>query len=504
MSDKNNTTGKSNGDGFEKFIFAMFAVGALFSKVAWTGLKRIKFKSEEFIFLTPLLLITIWAITYADFAYLKWLHFVWPQMYSEGMVKVLRTIPEYLHMLGLLIFSVYTIGICLGIVTYTKMRRLQKNLDSIGLKNGEGVSAKVVDEIDIDGNRSKLLITAKGIGIDSFESKKNALEMSFLRVIEGFSISEDRRVLEILMSKRVLRKNLSYFDAVATAPKPYHFIVGETVNGLLSVDLRELPHLLVAGSTGGGKSVFFRQVFTTLLRFSPHLQVYLIDLKQGVEVKEFSQIPNVRVAKDEAEAVQLLEGLKAEMKSRFDFMEKQNIKKIDPFEHKKDLIVVGIDEASVLFGKTSVSPSKKELVAKARDLTDEIAKLARAAGIHLVIATQKAVKESLDTKTLENLVGRMVFKMSTHAGSNTALGNAKAYALPDIKGRGIWAGGNKFIEVQAPYLAESELDEECKAIAERFKTGIKNHQTMIEIGKIQSSKKPSLADNEAKANEQTT
>jgi DNA segregation ATPase FtsK/SpoIIIE-like protein len=169
------------------------------------------------------------------------------------------------------------------------------------------------------------------------------------------------------------------------------------------------------------------------------------------------------------------------MQKRFVFMEENGIKKIDPKLHKHDLIVVGIDEASVLYGKTS-SGKHKELVAKARDLTDEIAKLARAAGIHLVIATQKPLKESLDTKTLENLTGRMIFKMSTHAGSLTALGNSKAYTLPDIKGRGIWAGGNKYIEIQTPYLSETELDEECKEIAEKMREqGIGNHQPMIEF-----------------------
>jgi DNA segregation ATPase FtsK/SpoIIIE-like protein len=148
--------------------------------------------------------------------------------------------------------------------------------------------------------------------------------------------------------------------------------------------------------------------------------------------------------------------------------------------------VVGIDEASVLYGKTSIK-SKSAQVTKARELTDEIAKLARAAGIHLVIATQKALKESLDTKTLENLTGRMIFKMSTLAGSTTSLGNVRAYHLPDIKGRGIWAGGNKYIEVQTPYLSESELDDECKEIADRMKDqGMKNYQPMIELDFIGS------------------
>ena len=174
-------------------------------------------------------------------------------------------------------------------------------------------------------------------------------------------------------------------------------------------------------------------------------------------------------------------------------MEENGIKTIDPKLHKRDLIVVGIDEASVLYGKTSVNKNKAQLVAKARELTDDLSKLARAAGIHLIIATQKAVKDALDTKTLDNLTGRMVFKMPTHTGSNTALGNSKAYALPDIKGRGIWAGGNKYIEVQTPFLSEVELDEECKEIAEKMNEhGLKNYQPMIEL-KVTTSKDTNTA-----------
>jgi hypothetical protein len=76
----------------------------------------------------------------------------------------------------------------------------------------------------------------------------------------------------------------------------------------------------------------------------------------------------------------------------------------------------------------------------------------------------------------------MIFKMSTQSGSNVALGNNKAYTLPDIKGRGIWAGGNQYIEVQAPYLSELELDKECKQICELMKKhGKYNHQPMIEL-----------------------
>ncbi len=487
MNDKNKKTNGNGNAGLEKFGLAVVALVGILSTVAWTGLKRIKIKSEEFIVLLPAMLILLFCVSFADYSYLKWLGMVLPKLFTENVIFHLRAIPKYWHFAFLVVFTSYILGLILGFKPYLKRKKLQKNLDAVGLSNAQGLTPKVIREIELDENKSKLLITAKGVGLERFEGKKSDLESSFERIVERMSISQNRKTVEILLCKKELRKMLSFYEAVAALSRPYSFLVGDSANGLLVVDIRDLPHLLIAGSTGGGKSAFFRQMFVCLLRCSRHIQVYLIDLKRGVEVKEFAQLPNVRIAKDEAEAVQLLQALKDEMQRRFVFMEKNSLKKIDPNLHKKDLIVVGIDEASVLYGKTSVSKAKKELVAKARDLTDELAKLARAAGIHLVIATQKAIKESLDTKALENLTGRMIFKMSTHAGSNTALGNVKAYSLPDIKGRGIWAGGNQYIEIQAPYLSEAELDDECRDIAEKMKEhGEDNHQPMLEFEIVKS------------------
>jgi S-DNA-T family DNA segregation ATPase FtsK/SpoIIIE len=487
MNEKNRTASGNGSAGLEKLGLAMAATVGILSTVAWGGRKRIKIKSEEFVFLFPATLILIFLMCYADYAYLKWLGIILPNFFNSSVISSLRMIPKHYHFAFLVVITLYTLGLILGFAPYIKRKKLQKNLDAVGLTNAQGLMPKVIREIELDENKSKLLITAKGIGLERFEARKSDLESSFERIIERLSLSQDRKTIEVLMCKKELRKMLPFYDVVTALKSPYSFLVGDSANGLLVVDIRDLPHLLIAGSTGGGKSAFFRQMFVCLLRCSPHIQIYLIDLKRGVEVKEFAQLPNVRIAKDEAEAVQLLQALKDEMQKRFVFMEKNSLKKIDPSLHKKDLIVVGIDEASVLYGKTSVSKAKKELVAKARDLTDELAKLARAAGIHLVIATQKAIKESLDTKALENLTGRMIFKMSTHAGSNTALGNVKAYSLPDIKGRGIWAGGNQYIEIQAPYLSEADLDDECRDIADKMKAdGTNNHQPMLEFEMVKS------------------
>ncbi len=406
------------------------------------------------------------AIAFGNYAHLRFLHWIWPSMFSVGVVSFLAKASRLFHFLVLFFGSIFFTLAVLGIRPFIQRRRFQRDLEASGLSNPQGIAPRIAHVIRLNENKTKLIVKSKGIGVDKFETKRGDLEFCFGQIVEGIAASSDRQSIHILLCKKELTKLIPFDDVVEEIKKPYSFVVGESASGVITQELRELPHLLIAGSTGGGKSAFFRQMLIGLLKSSPRLQLYLIDLKRGVEVKEFGQLPNVRVAKNEEEAVKVLKALNEEMHKRFAYLENGGFKKIDPERDKKDIIVLAIDEASVLYGKVSSKSSKASLTTEARELTDELSKLARAAGIHIVMATQKPVKDSLDTKTLENLTGRIAFKMSTHSGSNTALGNADAYALPDIKGRAIWSGGNKFIEVQTPFLKEEDLDDECKSIAE--------------------------------------
>ena len=177
------------------------------------------------------------------------------------------------------------------------------------------------------------------------------------------------------------------------------------------------------------------------------------------------------------------------MKERFKILEDKGHKQIDPDLHKKDLILVGIDEASVLYGKRRGDKSGNDLMAQARELTDEIAKLGRAASIHLIIATQKVTNESIDTKIQENVGGRVCFRVNTLQGSSTVLGNKKAFELPDVKGRAIWASGNDFTEVQTPFVSEKLIAEEIAQIKIDFDSG-KRHclQGMVSDQKAEVTK----------------
>ncbi len=437
--------------GIERIIIDIFIALGSFLKIPYQGLRVIKFISIDTIMW--LLIILLASFTAPLWSFFQLTSSYWLDFFIYFSTTILLTLSSF------------------GLIPALKLSKMQKCINYAGLKNTQGVEPKIWKIIKMDDFRTKLLINSTGIGPDRFESKKNDLESSFKQKIEDITFSKDRNFVEIFLCSRELPKMVPYSEVVEKTKKENSFLLGESLTGgLLTQDITSLPHLLIGGTTGGGKSVFFKNTILNLLKTTPHLQMYLIDLKKGVEVREFADLPNVTVAKDEYEAVKVLEAIKKEMEERYEYLEKHaGSKFIIPKKDEKDLIVLGIDEASVLYGKTSSNKERKELMTKARELTDDLAKLARAAGIHLIIATQKPIKDSIDTKTLENLPGRMSFKMSTHAGSNSMLGNAKAYSLPDIKGRAIWKGGNKFIELQTVYISDEEIKSEIEILKEAFK-----------------------------------
>ena len=250
--------------------------------------------------------------------------------------------------------------------------------------------------------------------------------------------------------------------------------------------------------------MFFKQALLGLLQSSEYLQMYLLDLKGGLEMRDFQVLPNVQVVKDEKQAVRLLEKIRDEMKSRFAFLESKGHKSIVPQRDKMDKMIVGIDEASELYTRVQRGNEKSKWILKARELTDELAKLSRAAGIHLIFATQKINKDTIDPKVQENIGGRMCFKTNTLENSLRALGNKMAYDLPDIKGRGVWSKGNEFVEIQGLFISDEDLKEELDTILKEYQrkekrffgpmmnlTGVQNQETEDALLKKQEGTKSS-------------
>lgn len=366
-----------------------------------------------------------------------------------------------------------------GFVDLLKRKKLQTSIEHLGLKTPTGLTPQVIDLKPIGNHQNKLLVKAIGIDVSEFQSKKGALESCLNCIVQEIRVSHsNRQVIEIITSDEELPAVVQFDEAMEKVKKPYSFVVGLSNEGYVIADLCEIHHMLIAGSTGGGKSGFFKQAIVGLLRTSEFLQLYLIDLKR-VDAKPFEALSNVRVIKDNAQAISCLETVVREMERRYTFLDENGRTEIDPVRDKLDRIVVGIDEASLLFTVEKNSKATKIMAEKARELADKIAKLGRAAGIHLILATQKVVKETIDTRVQANINSKICFRVNTQLSSITVLGHKGASELPKIPGRGLWSVGTQEDVVQVPKLSNEDTIEQIENLTLKFNETSPLNQRLI-------------------------
>ena len=258
--------------------------------------------------------------------------------------------------------------------------------------------------------------------------------------------------------------------------------LGKTItNEVFMVDLAKMPHLLVAGATGQGKSVGLNAIITSLLykKHPAELKFVMVDPKK-VEFSIYSPIENhflAKIADDEGEAiitdvnkvVQTLKSLCCEMDTRYDLLKKARARNIKEYNAKfksrqlnpenghrfMPYIVVVIDE----FGDLIMTAGKEVELPIAR-----IAQLARAVGIHMIIATQRPTTNIITGTIKANFPARMAFKVSAMIDSRTILDRPGANQLI---GRGdmLFLSGSEPVRVQCAFVDTPEVERIAAYIA---------------------------------------
>ena len=401
--------------------------------------------------------------------HLAFVHLLEPNFFSlSGLMWTLK-VPIFYHHLALLSAALFLICFTIGFQLRFLRTKFSKIFSTAGLTNGLGDTPKLVYLKRIDKFRTQYDFDSNGIGVSEFQDKKERIEAMFNMEIESIKTGKHPGRVLITFNKRSMPSSISY-ESISEEKvlPPDSFYVGQSSEGVVTQKISDLPHMLVAGTTGSGKSVFFKQCLLGLLESTKHLQLYIIDLKGGLEAIDFKDTPNVKIVKKVQDAVNVLRLIEKEMMNRFSYLEENSHKEIVPNRDKKDRIVVAVDEASVLYKKRDRYDDDYKLSLEARKLADNISKLSRAAAIHLILATQKLDKEVLPTSVSENITGRMAFRSTSLQGSLVVLGSKDSTELPQIAGRGIWNVGNRKTIVQAPYIKDAEIKSICKRITNEF------------------------------------
>lgn len=245
---------------------------------------------------------------------------------------------------------------------------------------------------------------------------------------------------------------------------PLTFALGKDIAGAIKIcDLGSMPHLLVAGSTGSGKSVCLNVILLSLLyRLGPEdLKLILIDPKR-VEFVTYNYLPHMLIPKAINEGQQALNALDwaiKEMTRRYDLFAEKHVRNFkeynslqtvyDGVEPKLPYIVIVIDEVADL-----MMNSKREM----EDKIKRLAQLARAAGMHLILATQRPSVDVITGTIKSNLPSRIAFAVTNYMDSKTILDQGGADKLLG-KGDMLYApqDANEPVRIQCPFVEGTEV-----------------------------------------------
>lgn len=293
------------------------------------------------------------------------------------------------------------------------------------------------------------------------------LEVKNIRIVApipgkaSIGIEVPNRIREDVFLSEILKDTILQQKA-----KDLSICIGKDISGkLVMIDIAKLPHLLVAGTTGSGKSVSINAMITSLIctRSPEEVRFIMIDPKM-VEMTLYEGIPHLLmpVITDPKKATKALSWAIQEMESRYQMISqlksrdfKSFNEKVDEYAHAKGFqklpyIVIFIDELADL------------MMVSGKDLEEQIQRIsqkARAVGIHLVMATQRPSVDVITGVIKANCPARVAFQVAQKTDSRTILDTSGAETLLG-KGDFLYRSptSSDLMRIQAPYIEEKEID----------------------------------------------
>jgi len=260
------------------------------------------------------------------------------------------------------------------------------------------------------------------------------------------SSRENVYLSEIISSTNFLKKDIKLPIAL-----------GKSISGIPIVgDLTSMPHLLIAGTTGSGKSVCINTIILSLLyKHKPEKCKFILIDPKMLELSTYEGIPHLLcpVITEAKRAASVLGWVVKEMESRYRLMTREGVRNIDGYNSKHKLpmpyIVVIVDEMSDL-----MLVAGKEI----EGYIQKLSQMARAAGIHIIMATQRPSVDVITGTIKANFPTRISFQVTSKIDSRTILGEQGAEQLLGKGDMLYMSSANKIVRIHAPYVSENEIE----------------------------------------------
>ena len=251
---------------------------------------------------------------------------------------------------------------------------------------------------------------------------------------------------EIISDKNFKRKDIKLPIAL-----------GKSISGQpITSDLSSMPHLLIAGTTGSGKSVCINTIILSLIyKHTPEICKFILIDPKMLELSTYEGIPHLLcpVITEAKKAASVLGWVVKEMESRYRLMTREGVRNIDGYNEKNKIkmpyIVVVVDEMSDL-----MLVSGKEI----ESYIQKLSQMARAAGIHIIMATQRPSVDVITGTIKANFPTRISFQVTSKIDSRTILGEQGAEQLLGKGDMLYMSSANRITRIHAPFVSEIEIE----------------------------------------------
>lgn len=346
--------------------------------------------------------------------------------------------------------TAYLLAGAAALLLYPFGRRAAKDqLQCIGLVNHAGVPPDLLRKRrDKDNPRVTVWeFRNQGIPLQEWEKKRPAIETALGLIIVklAYAKGKSRVLVYAVPAGDDLPEVLKWEDNYLSS-KSFVLVLGESYTGPVTVNLAHIPHILLGGSTGSGKSVLLKLLLMQALH--KDAEVYIADFKGGVDYPKVWH-EKCRMCFTEEDLLYTLNQLVAVLEYRKKALKELGSPNIDAYnettENKLPRLIFACDEVAEVLDKTGRSKEDKELLAQIENRLSTIARLGRAFGIHLILATQRPDANIIPGQIKNNMDFRVCGRADSVLSQIILDNTSAAEQIPkDARGRFITGDGTVF------------------------------------------------------------
>ncbi|SDY42487.1 FtsK/SpoIIIE domain-containing protein [Bacillus sp. 166amftsu] len=233
--------------------------------------------------------------------------------------------------------------------------------------------------------------------------------------------------------------------------------MGQSLEQLIYHDFDKTPHMTLGGLTRMGKTVFLKNVFTSLILAQPdHTHLYIIDLKGGLEFGPYKNLRQVEsIAEKPIEAFTVLNNILEKMEEKMSYMKDKHYTNVVETNIKERYFII-VDEGAELCPEKNMRKERQKLLGACQQMLSHIARIGGALGFRLIFCTQYPTGDTLPRQVKQNSDAKLGFRLPTQTASSVVIDEPGLESIQSIPGRAIFKT-DRLTEIQVPYISNEMM-----------------------------------------------